>query len=153
MNKALKTASMIAFSALVLGFLPAASLEAQAKRLCCVSGEYEGFQVAAPKPNCPAPVKEKFRMVVKQTAPCAAEIGGTITDSAGTVNDWKGTLSRGLGACCQFQGSFLTPSGNTIEFKGTICQKLGKWKAEGTWEELRSPDHCKSGGTWQMTQI
>jgi len=93
-------------------------------------------------------------MVIKQVAPCTAAVGGTITDSSGLVNNWTGTLSRGLlRGCCVLEGSFITPSGNTVKFRGNICLKLGKWQAKGTWVEIKSPDPCRGSGTWQMSQI
>jgi hypothetical protein len=59
-------------------------------------------------------------------------------------------LARG---CCLIAGNFLTSSGNTVNFKGTICLKSSKWQAQGTWEEIKSPDPCRGGGTWQMSQV
>jgi len=153
-NKKMRVASMIALCALVVGSLAAVSLQAQIAGLCCIAGRYEGFQVNYAKPNCPKPKKEPFTMVVKQMAPCAADIGGTVTDSSGVISDWTGTLARGRGGCCMLEGNFLTPSGNTVTFKGTICKtKLGKWKAKGTWVELKSSDPCKGSGIWEMTQV
>jgi len=138
----------------VAGLLSVASLPAQVKGLCCIAGTYEGFQVNYAKPNCPRPLKEKFTMVVKQKEPCTSFISGTVTDSSGVVNNWTGTLSRGLmRGCCVLEGSFLTPGGNTVKFKGNICLRLGKWQAKGTWEEIGSTDPCRGSGTWQMTQI
>jgi hypothetical protein len=153
MNHGFKTVSMIALCALIVGLSSVTLSQAQERKLCCVAGEYEGFQINYAKPNCPVPVKEKFKMLIKQVAPCTADVGGTITDPAGTVNTWNGTLSRGLRGCCLLEASFLTPSGNTVKFKGTICMKSGKWHAEGTWEEIGSTDRCKGSGTWQITQI
>ncbi len=154
MNKRFRLASLIALFALVIGLSAGISLQAQAKKLCCVAGEYEGFQIAYAKPNCPVPVKETFRMAIKQAAECGAEVKGTITDPAGMVNNWTGTLSRAaIRGCCKLEGSFLTPSGNTVKFTATICMKSGKWHAEGTWEEIGSTDRCKGSGTWQIKQI
>jgi hypothetical protein len=154
-NKKLYVAWMVALFLVVAGLLAAVSLQAQARELCCIAGTYEGFQLNYARPNCPIPEKQNFTMVIKQMRPCAADIGGTITDSSGMVSNWTGILSRGLRGCCVLEGSFLTPSGNTVTFKGTICKKkpLGKWQAKGTWVELRSSDPCKGGGTWEMTQI
>ena len=130
------------------------SLSALSGAICCVAGTYEGFQINYVKPNCPTPAKEKFTMVIKQMVPCTAAVGGTVVDSSGTENHWTGTLSRSLmRGCCALEGSFLTPSGNTVKFKGTICLKLGKWQAKGTWEEIGSTDPCRGKGTWQMSQI
>jgi hypothetical protein len=155
MNKKRNAALLATLFALVVGLLPVAFLQAQAKELCCVAGKYEGFQINYAKPNCPTPVKQDFTMVIKQLRPCAAAVGGTITDSAGVVNNWTGTLKRGLRGCCVLEGSFLTPSGNTVKFKGTLClnSKLGKWQAKGTWEEIGSSDPCRGSGTWQMSQV
>jgi len=153
-NKKCKVTLMIALFFFVFGSLSVISLPAQAKRLCCVAGKYEGFQINYAKPNCPTPLKEKFTMVLKQVAPCTADVGGTITDSSGLVNNWTGTLSPGLlRGCCVLEGSFLTPGGNTLKFKGNICLKLGKWQAKGTWVEIKSSNPCKGSGTWQMSQI
>ncbi len=154
MNKKIRADLLVALFIFIVGLLAAVSLPAQIGRLCCIAGKYEGFQVNYAKPNCPKPIKENFTMVVKQMAPCAADIGGTVTDSLGVVNNWTGTLARGRGGCCTLEGSFLTPSGNTVTFKGTICKtKLGKWKAKGTWVEFKSSDPCKGSGIWEMTQV
>jgi hypothetical protein len=153
-NKGFRIASLTAISVLVLGLWAGSALQAQSKKLCCVAGDYEGFQIVYAKPNCPAPVKETFKMVIKQAAECGADVKGTITDPAGTVNFWTGTLSRSLRrGCCQLEGSFTTPSGNTVKFKGTICMASGKWQAKGTWEEIGSTDPCRGAGTWQITKI
>ena len=154
MNKRFRIAFSIALFALVIGLSAGVSLQAQAKRLCCVAGDYEGFQIAYAKPNCPAPVKETFKMAIKQSAGCGPDVKGTVvTDPAGAVSYWTGTLSRGARGCCELAAKFLTPGGNTVEFKGTFCQRLGKWHAEGTWEEIGSTDRCKGSGTWQINQI
>jgi hypothetical protein len=129
------------------------SLAALSGAICCVAGTYEGFQINYVKPNCPTPVKENFKMIIKQMVPCTAAVGGTIVDSSGTENHWTGTLTPGLRRCCTLEGSILTPGGNTVKFKGTICLKLGKWRASGTWEEVKSSDPCRGSGTWQMTQV
>ena len=154
MNKRFRIASLIALFALVIGLSAGLSLQAQAKKLCCVAGEYEGFQIAYAKPNCPAPVKEIFKMAIKQAAGCGADVKGTVTDPAGMVSNWTGTLSRGASAAAaSSRRSFLTPGGNTVEVQGHILQKAGKWHAEGTWEEIGSTDRCKGSGTWQINQI
>jgi hypothetical protein len=142
----------VALALIVIGWLSAISLPAQSLELCCIAGEYKGFQVNYAKPNCPAPVKEKFTMVIHQMKPCSASIRGTIVDSSGTLNHWTGSLRRGLRRCCLLEGSIVTPGGNTVNFKGTICQRLGKWQIKGTWEEIGSTDPCRGSGTWQAAQ-
>ena len=154
MNKMPRTLAIVAGFALVLGLLPSLHAQLPAKKLCCVAGEYKGFQVNTAKPNCPRPVKEEFTMVIKQALECGPDLKGTVTDTSGTVNHWTGTLRRAmLRGCCELEGSFLTPSGNTVKFKGTICLKDGKWHAEGTWEEIGSTDPCRGAGTWQMDRV
>lgn len=153
MNKKIQAALLGALFSFILGGLPAISLPAQSLELCCIAGTYEGFQVNYAKPNCPAPVKEKFTMVIKQMKPCSESIGGTIVDSSGTVNNWTGSLRRGLHRCCLLEGSISTPSGNTVKFKGSICQRLGKWHVKGTWEEIGNTDPCRGSGTWQASQV
>jgi hypothetical protein len=153
MNKKSNVVLPIALFALVFSLLLPVSLPAQLGKLCCIAGTYEGFQVPYAKPNCRFPQKQTFTMVVMQAKLCAAEIKGTVTDSSGVVSDWTGVLSLGRRGCCRLEGHFLTPSGNTVVFKGTICQKHGKWKATGTWEEINSSDPCKGAGTWEMTHI
>lgn len=153
MNRKMKGLALTALAILAAGGFFAGFLPAQSLELCCVAGEYKGFQVNYAKPNCPTPQKEAFTMVIKQRKPCSAAIGGTIVDSSGTVNNWTGTLRRGLRGCCSLEGSFLTPSGNVVKFTGTICQRLGKWQAKGTWEEVGSTDPCRGSGTWQATQV
>jgi hypothetical protein len=130
-------------------------LPAQLGRLCCINGKYEGWQVNDLKPNCPRPVKEAFTMTISQQRGCGAGLKGTVIDSAGTVNNWTGTLAPGLRGCCRLEGKFLTPGGNTVIFMGTICRNAvtGKWQAKGTWEEIGSTDPCRGKGTWQMKQI
>ncbi len=141
--------------AVLLAGAAAIYLPAQLGRLCCINGKYEGWQINTAKPNCPKPVKETFVMVVDQERGCGPALKGTITDAAGTVNNWTGTLAPGLRGCCKLEGTFLTPSGNTVVFKGTICRPAigGKWQAKGTWEEIGSSDPCRGSGTWEMKQI
>ncbi len=154
MSKKSKSVVLAALFVFFAGTVAVVSLPAQTLKLCCIAGKYEGSQINHAKPNCPVPVKEFFTMVLKQVEPCGAKIGGTITDAAGTVNHWTGTLTRGLRGCCKLEGSFLTPGGNTLKFQGTICRnRFGKWQAKGTWEEIGSTDPCKGSGTWQMTQV
>ena len=154
MNKESKKAFFVALALVMIGGLfSAVPLPGLAKKPCCIAGNYRGFQINSVKPNCPAPVKETFTMVILQKEPCAAAIGGTITDASGAVSNWTGTVSPGLRDCCAFAGSFLTPSGHTVKFKGGICLKLGKWKVKGTWEEIGSTDPCRGGGTWEAAQI
>jgi len=139
---------------IIVGGLSAISLPAQSLELCCIAGTYEGFQVNYAKPNCPAPVKEKFTMVIRQMKPCSASIGGTIVDSSGTVSNWTGTLRRGLRHCCLLEGTTIViPGVNPVKFKGTICQRHGKWQIKGTWEEIGVTDPCRGSGTWQAAQI
>ncbi len=135
-----------------LGLLSAAAVPARAGDVCCVAGTYKGFQINDAKPNCPPPVRQNFTMVIKQKTPCTADITGTVTDSSGTISDWTGTLTPGPRGCCALEGSFRTPGGNTVKFKGSICRVLGKWKAKGTWVETPAGDPCKGGGSWEMTQ-
>lgn len=154
MNKESKKVFFIGLSfILFVSLFSIAPLQVQATTICCVAGNYEGSQINYAKPNCPLPEKEKFTMVIKQMRPCTAAVGGTITASSGTVNNWTGTLRPGIRGCCVIGGSFITPSGNTVKFKGTICLRLGKWQIEGTWEELKSPNPCRGSGTWGATQI
>lgn len=154
MNKEIKKVFLLALTVfLIAGLFSVVPLQGQIKKLCCIAGNYEGSQINTVRPNCPPPVKEKFTMVIKQKEPCTAVIGGTITDAAGAVSSWSGTLSRGLRGCCVLEGSFLTPSGNTVKFKGQICLLLGKWKVKGTWEEIGSSDPCRGSGTWEATRI
>ncbi len=147
------------FTVLLLAFaflatMAAAALPAQALKLCCVAGKYEGTQISTAKPNCPPPEKEKFTMIIEQDRSCGPKLKGAILDAAGTLSNWTGTLARGLRGCCKLEGSFLTPGGNTVKFQGTICRNaLGKWQAKGTWEEIGAPDPCRGSGSWQMTQI
>jgi hypothetical protein len=140
---------LVLFGLLLLGV---AVLPGQAGDVCCIAGTYKGFQINNAKPNCPAPARQNFTMVIKQRTPCTTEVAGTVTDSAGTTNDWTGTLTPGLRGCCTLEGSFTTPGGNTVKFKGSICRVLGKWKAKGTWTETPASDPCKGGGSWEMTQ-
>lgn len=134
------------------GLLLAHVLPAQLGTTCCVAGVYNGSQVPYPRPNCRPPKAQKFTMVVRQAKSCPAAVGGTVTDSSGVTSDWTGTLTPGLRGCCSFAGEFLTPSGNTVRFKGMFCKRLGKWTASGTWEEIKSSNPCNASGTWEMTQ-
>ena len=142
--------------ALFLGAVTLATpgqLLAQIRKVCCVAGSYNGTQINTAKPNCPQPQPEKFTMIIKQEKPCTGKVWGTITDSSGTVNNWTGILTRGLGGCCTLSGNFLTPGGNTVKFRGSLCTKLGKWQCSGTWVEINAPDPCKADGSWKMTQV
>ncbi len=150
-NKWIGWAALFVFFA---GTAAVVSLPAQALKLCCIAGKYEGSQINYAKPNCPKPLPEKFIMEIAQERGCGARLKGTVTDSSGTVSNWNGNLSPGLRGCCKLEGSFLTPGGNTVKFTGSICRnRLGKWQAKGTWEEIGSTDPCKGSGTWQMTQV
>ncbi len=154
MSKKNHVALLAVLFSLVLGLLLPVSLPAQLEKICCVAGTYDGFQIPFSKPNCPPPTKQTFTMIVEQGKPCTADIQGKITDSAGVVSGWTGTLRPATRPdCCLIEGSFLTPSGNTVVFKGTICLKRGKWEAKGTWEERKASDPCKGGGTWEMSQV
>ena len=154
MNKEIKRGFFMTLGfVLILSLLAIAPLQGQIKKVCCLAGNYAGSQINYAKPNCPPPVNENFTMLIKQMKPCTAAVGGTITDAAGMVNNWTGTLSPGLRGCCVLEGSFLTPSGNTVKFTGTFCLKLGKWQAKGTWVEVSSSDPCRGSGTWEAKQI
>lgn len=154
MNQGIKKGFIIPLAfGLIISLLAMAPLQGQAKGVCCIAGDYAGSQINDAKPNCPPPVKENFTMLIKQKQPCLTTIGGTITDSSRTVNNWTGTLSRGPRGCCLLEGSFITPSGNTVKFKGTICLRFGKWHVKGTWTEIGSSDPCRGIGTWEATQI
>ena len=154
MNKGNKRVFIIALSFILMaGLFSTVPLPGQVKKLCCISGKYAGSHVLTAKPNCPRPVKETFTMVIKQKEPCAAALGGTISDASGTVSRWTGTLSPGRRGCCLLEGSSISPSGDTVNFKGTICLTFGKWKIKGTWEESGSTDPCRGSGTWEASQI
>lgn len=150
-NRFLAAAAVFVFVAAVASV----SLPAQLGKLCCINGKYEGWQINYAKPNCPKPAKENFTMTIDQERGCGSALKGTVIDSAGTVNNWTGKLATALRGCCKLEGKFLTPSGNTVVFKGTICRVAlgGKWQAKGTWEEIGSTDPCRGSGTWQMSQI
>ena len=77
MNKEIKKTFFIILSfILIVGIFYVFPLQGQAKKTCCVAGNYEGSQVNYTKPNCPRPVKETFAMVIKQPELCAAAVGG-----------------------------------------------------------------------------
>jgi hypothetical protein len=153
MSKMMKAALLVALLALAFGPLSTASLGAQIFKPCCIAGNYRGEQAPYAKPNCPPPKTQSFTMVVVQGRPCLAAVKGTVTDASGVARAWTGTLSPGPRGCCAFEGSFVTAGGNTVKFKGTFCLKLGKWKAEGTWEEIKCTDPCQATGKWWMTQV
>lgn len=120
-------------------------------RLCCVAGEYRGSHIADNGPNCPVPKSETFSMSVKQGIRCTANVWGTITDAAGVVQNFTGTLTPGPRGCCVINGKFGAP-GHVTTFTGTFCQHLGKWQAKGTYAETYSGSGCKHTGTWEMKQ-
>ena len=138
---------------LFISLFPVAPLQAQATAICCVAGNYKGSQISYAKLNCKPPEREKFTMVIKQMRPCTASVGGTITDASGVVNTWTGTLRPNIRGCCVLEGSILTPGGSTIKLMGSICLKLGKWRIQGTWEEIGASDPCRGSGTWEAIQI
>jgi hypothetical protein len=153
MNKQWKIV-VLALSCLgLLNLLTVTPLAADSPKLCCVAGTYQGFQVNKILPNCPRPQKEKFTMEIKQEERCQAAVWGTVIDSSGVVSNWKGTLTRGLRGCCNLVGTITPSSGNTVTFKGSLCQKMGKWHAKGTWVESNSTDPCRGSGTWVMDQV
>ncbi len=135
----------------VAAWLPA---QVPPAKLCCIAGEYRGSNTADQLPNCPVPKSEAFTMTILQARGCGTEVWGRITDSSGHVNDFKGTLGRGLRGCCTLSASFSDPGhpGHLVVFKGTFCQRLGKWRAQGTYKETNSGDPCKKAGTWEVTQ-
>jgi len=153
MKKRTKLTVWLAVVALMGAGLPTA-MQAQIHplRLCCVSGEYAGSHVNNPMPNCPPPKSEKFTMTLKQGVNCAENVWGTITGPPGDVNNFTGTLRRGLRGCCVLTASFGT-RGHVTTFTGTFCQRMGKWYAKGTYTETGSSDPCKVAGTWEANSI
>jgi len=133
-------------------WLPAQALPG---KLCCVAGEYRGSNTPDPLPNCPVPKSETFSMTISQSRGCGSSVWGRITDSSGHVNDFTGTLSAGRPrGCCVITASFSDPGhpGHLVKFTGTLCKRLGKWHASGTFTEVNSGDPCKKGGVWEITQ-
>jgi hypothetical protein len=79
-NKRFKIASLIALFVLFVGLSAGISLQAQAKKLCCIAGEYDGFQITYAS-RLSAPVKEQFKMVITGDR-VRPDVKGTVTDPA-----------------------------------------------------------------------
>jgi len=137
--------------ALVATWLPAQTLPG---KLCCIAGDYRGSQTPDPLPNCPVPKAELFSMTISQAPGCGADVWGTITSASSEVNQFKGTLRPGSRGCCVIEASFSQPKrpGHLVKFKGTFCQQMGKWHANGAFTEVNSGDPCKKGGVWKIDQ-
>ena len=121
-------------------------------RLCCITGEYNGSNIHKQLPNCPPAQSETFSMTVKQGIGCTANVWGTILSPSGEVQNFTGTLARGLRGCCVLTARFGTRP-HVTTFTGTFCLRGGKWQAKGTYSETGSSDPCKQSGTWEMKQI
>lgn len=149
------TGLAVALAALLLAGI-SAWLPAQVApgRLCCIAGEYTGSNLADQLPNCPVPKPETFTMTISQARECGADVWGRISDSSGHVNEFRGTLARGLRGCCVLTASFSDPGhpGHLVNFTGTFCKSGKKWSAKGTYTETNSGDPCKTKGTWKVTQ-
>jgi len=152
-----RTVSRLAVALAVLTLVAVAAwLPAQTPqgKLCCIAGEYKGSNLADQLPNCPVPTPESFTMTISQAQGCGADVWGRISDSSGHVNEFKGTLARGLRGCCVLKASFSDPGhpGHVVNFTGDFCKHGTKWQASGTYTETNSGDPCKTKGTWKITQ-
>ncbi len=151
----IKKAKMLIWLTTLIVFVFALTIQGLPVRLCCIAGEYTGSTIHNLLPNCPPSNREAFSMTIFQERGCGASVWGKITSASGGVNEFKGTLSRGLKRCCVLTASFSDPGhpGHLVTFTGTFCQVLGKWQAKGTFKETNSGDPCKKGGTWEIKQI
>jgi len=149
MNKKAKLLILLTVLALSVSGLPAQVLPV---KLCCVAGEYRGSHINNQLPNCPVPQSETFSMTLKQGIGCGANVWGTILSPSGEIQNFNGTLTRGARGCCVITAKFGT-RGHVTTFTGTLCMRLGKWQAKGTYTEINSSDPCKKSGTWEMKQI
>lgn len=99
------------------------------KKLCCISGVYDGWHNDNASLTCPEPGAGKFRMYLYQEKGCGSKIWGKIVDSAssGDPMTFKGFVKKGKRGCCIIEGTASKP-GESVTFKGKICKVLGKWK-------------------------
>jgi hypothetical protein len=153
MNKHVKLVLGLAVLLLAIGgMLSAVQRQFPPVKLCCVAGNYRGTHICNPLPNCPVPQSETFSMTIMQGLNCGSDVWGTILSASGEVQNFKGTLTRGIRGCCVLTASFGKP-GNVTTFTGTFCLKLGKWVAKGTYSEPGNGNPCKQSGTWGVKQI
>lgn len=149
MNKRAKRLILsIALTVLVIG-LPGQVIPL---KMCCVAGNYKGSHINDQLPNCPIPKSETFSLAMMQSNHCGENVWGTITSPSGGVQNFTGTLTRGARGCCVLTAKFGT-HGHVTTFTGSLCLRLGKWQAKGTYIEIGSGDPCKKTGTWGMKQI
>ncbi|MCJ7525087.1 MAG: hypothetical protein MUP71_07655 [Candidatus Aminicenantes bacterium] len=154
MNRKVKIYVCFSVLLLIVAVIPAL-VQAQILplKLCCIAGNYEGTHKPNAEPNCPVPKSEVFYMTIKQGKGCSADVWGTITDIAGVVQNFTGTLTHSrIRGCCVLKASFGAP-GHVTKITGTFCMRLGKWRAKGTYKEVDGGSPCRHGGTWEMKQI
>ncbi len=134
--------------ALLLALAVAGAFQAQAAiSPCCVAGEYSGSHTNVVSRPCPVAKTEPFTMSILQARGCGEKVWGKVTDAKGDVQTFTGTVKRGPNRCCILTGILGAP-GHETRFTGTLCRRLGKWQATGTY---RDADGCT--GTWEMKQI
>jgi hypothetical protein len=118
------------------------------KKTCCIAGTYKGYHEGLPSRTCKEPGKGEFTMVIDQERGCGEKVKGTITDPSGDVLNFKGTIKPGPGRCCTLEGEASKP-GETIKIKGILCQKAMKWYSkDGHYVHSNG---CK--GTFKIQQI
>ena len=110
------------------------------KKLCCISGIYDGWRNDNASLTCTDPGAGKFRMYLYQEKGCGSKIWGKIVDTTdpGDPMKFKGSVEAGKGGCCIIRGVASKP-GESVKFKGTICKVLGKWK-------IKNGKYTNSGG-------
>jgi len=118
------------------------------KKPCCIAGNYEGFHKDIPSKTCHDSRKGEFKMVIKQDRNCGSNIWGTITDEAGEVMKFKGTVKAGPGKCCSFTVETGKP-GEPIKASAILCRNGKKWESKkGTYVDSRG---CK--GEFEIKQV
>lgn len=124
------------------------------KKLCCISGIYDGWHKDTASKTCPEPGESKFKMYLYQEKGCGSKIWGKIVDPTdpGDPMTFKGSLKVGKGGCCIISGVASKP-GESVTFKGRICKVLGKWTIKkGKFTNSRG---CSGyfGMTWSRAHL
>ncbi len=116
--------------------------------LCCVRGEYRGTRTDTKSPTCTNPKSEDFTLVMNQDPNCGSKIWGTIKSATGPVQNFTGTIGKGMRPCCTIELTVTNPkNGEQTKASGNICWKNKNWVASGTY---KNSGGCS--GTWTMTK-
>jgi uncharacterized protein (DUF2147 family) len=115
---------------------------------CCITGKYLGTNTDTVCKPGQTPKKGKFTMDITQSTRCGGTLTAKVTDAEdGKITTFKGTVVPGPAkGCCTIDGVSTSGTDN-IHFQGTLCKKILKWEANGSFKS----NQCK--GVWEMKQL